>query len=74
MRNKLILALAIVVFAITDVSQGVAIDWVTVDDVENVADDTGYGSVTYEYRIGKHEVTIAQYIEFLNAVAITDTH
>ena len=32
-------------------------------------DTTGYGSVGYEYSIGKYEVTNAQYTEFLNAVA-----
>lgn len=32
------------------------------------------GSVSYEYRIGKYEVTAGQYSDFLNAVAATDTH
>jgi len=32
------------------------------------------GSVDYVYRIGKFEVTNAEYVEFLNAVAKTDTH
>jgi formylglycine-generating enzyme required for sulfatase activity len=30
--------------------------------------------VTYDYQIGKYEVTIGQYTEFLNAVAKTDTY
>jgi len=30
--------------------------------------------VDYVYQIGKYEVTNAQYIEFLNAVAETDTY
>jgi formylglycine-generating enzyme required for sulfatase activity len=34
----------------------------------------GYGSVGYSYRIGKYEVTNAQYCEFLNAVADADTN
>lgn len=34
----------------------------------------GYGSVGYEYNIGKYEVTAGQYTEFLNAVARTDTY
>ena len=32
------------------------------------------GGVDYEYRIGKYEVTSAQYCEFLNAVARADTY
>ncbi len=38
------------------------------------ADTTGYGSVGYNYNIGKYEVTAGQYTEFLNAVAVTDTY
>jgi len=37
-------------------------------------DDRICGSVGYTYNIGKYEVTAGQYIEFLNAVAATDTH
>lgn len=43
-------------------------------DCGNAADDTGYGAVAYPYRISKYEVTNAQYAEFLNAVAATDTN
>ena len=32
------------------------------------------GAVSYEYNIGKYEVTAGQYTEFLNAVAATDTY
>jgi formylglycine-generating enzyme required for sulfatase activity len=32
------------------------------------------GSVGYEYRIGKYEVTAGQYCAFLNAIARTDTY
>jgi len=52
----------------------VTIDWVTVDDPGNAADDTGHGAVADVYRISKYEVTNAQYAEFLNAVAATDTY
>ena len=53
----------------------VTIDWVTVGDPGNTADDTGYGAVADVYRIGKYEVTNAQYAAFLNAVAATtDTY
>ena len=46
----------------------VTIDWVTVGNPGNAADTTGYGGVSDAYKIGKYEVTIGQYAEFLNAV------
>ena len=63
-------------------AQSVTIDWVTVGDPGNPSDTkvmvqdgtTGYGSVGRTYRIGRYEVTNAQYAEFLNAVADTDTY
>lgn len=54
--------------------RAVAFEWAAVGNAGNVADVTGYGAVGYEYRISKHEVTNAQYAEFLNAVAATDTY
>src|SRR5688572_3310171 len=53
----------------------VSMQWMTVGDTGNVGDTqvmtvdgtSGYGAVPYSYRIGKHEVTNAQYVEFLNA-------
>ncbi|RRJ95511.1 PEP-CTERM sorting domain-containing protein [Opitutaceae bacterium TAV4] len=44
---------------------------VTVGDIGNAADSTGYGAVSYEYQIGKYEVTNGQYAAFLNAVDST---
>jgi sulfatase modifying factor 1 len=55
-------------------AQALTIDLVTVGGPNNAADDTGYGSVSHTYQIGKHEVTAVQYAEFLNAVARTDTY
>lgn len=60
----------------------VTIDWVTVGGAGNKADTevmqwdgtTGYGAVRYTYRVSKYEVTKAQYVEFLNAVAATDPY
>lgn len=55
----------------------VTIDYVTVGNINNLPDpatDGLYGAVAYEYRIGKNEVTISQYAEFLNAAAKTDTN
>jgi len=43
-------------------------------DTRMPVDWARWGAVGYEYRIGRYEVTNAQYIEFLNAVAATDTH
>lgn len=59
-----------------DACESMVIPTVTVGNPGN-PDDThghGYGGVDYEYRIGKYEVTIGQYVEFLNAVAATDTY
>ncbi len=56
------------------VAHAVVIDMVTVGDPGNADDTTGYGSVGYEYQIGKYEVTIGQYVSFLNAVAATDPY
>jgi formylglycine-generating enzyme required for sulfatase activity len=48
-------------------------EWAVVGDPGNAADTTGYGAVANTFAIGKFEVTNAQYIDFLNAVATTDT-
>jgi hypothetical protein len=48
------------------------IEWVTIGDPGNAADDTGFGAVETAYRIGKFEVTVGQYVEFLNAKAASD--
>jgi formylglycine-generating enzyme required for sulfatase activity len=52
----------------------VTIEQVLVGAPGNAADTTTYGDVAYLYRIGKYEVTNSQYVEFLNAVADTDTN
>ena len=75
------------VFAVTAVlallslgtlAQAVVIDTVPVGNPNNAADTRyatpGYGSVGYNYNIGKYEVTAGQYTAFLNAVAATDTY
>ncbi|MFA6133697.1 MAG: SUMF1/EgtB/PvdO family nonheme iron enzyme [Phycisphaerae bacterium] len=58
-----------------------SLETVHVGDAGNAADmrvmndgTAGYGAVSYEYNIGKYEVTAGQYTEFLNAVAATDTY
>jgi len=55
-------------------ARAVTIDWVTVGNLGNTNDTTGYGAVGYSYQIGKYEVTIGQYTDFLNAVAAADPY
>ncbi|MDA1178375.1 MAG: SUMF1/EgtB/PvdO family nonheme iron enzyme, partial [Planctomycetota bacterium] len=43
-------------------------------DPGNPADLTGYGAVAYPFRIGKYEVTVGQYVAFLNAKAKSDPY
>jgi len=61
-------------FRVVRSATNIEMEWVTVGDPGNEADDTGYGSVADVYQIGKYEVTAGQYTEFLNAVAATDTY
>ena len=65
----------------------VSIDYVTVGNAGNAADtvlpnvnydavptNTGYGAVGYDYKVGKYEVTNAQYGEFLNAKGASNSY
>ncbi|MEI6071181.1 MAG: SUMF1/EgtB/PvdO family nonheme iron enzyme [Verrucomicrobiae bacterium] len=45
----------------------ITMDLVNVGNAGNAADSTTYGAVSYDYAIGKYEVTIGQYTAFLNA-------
>ena len=63
----LLVSLAVPAYAVT-------IDLVSVGNANNTNDTTGYGGVNYPYQIGKYDVTIGQYADFLNAVAATDTY
>ena len=59
---------AIVAALITSASATVTMDWVSIGDINNLADQLTYhGAVDHAYQIGKYEVTNAQYGEFLNA-------
>jgi len=76
MRGTERLALVVgLVVALCGAAHAVNIDWVTVGDAGNQADtrsEPGYwgmGDVGNEYRIGKYEITNAQYREFLSAKA-----
>ena len=73
------LAIAITIFSVllcTNKAHAtqVTFDWALIENPGNTADDTGYGSVGISYQISKHEVTNAQYTEFLNAVAASDPY
>ena len=73
MRGRARLGLAVgLIVALGATAQAVTMDWVTVGDAGNTADDTGYGAVGSEYRIGKFEITAGQYCELLNAKAAVD--
>jgi formylglycine-generating enzyme required for sulfatase activity len=75
MKTQKLLTSAAIAALITSAYGSVTIDWVTVGNSGNAADPTtGYGAVGYEYKIGKYEVTNAQYAEFLNAKASTDSY
>ena len=65
--------LALGMMATTGLAQ-VTIPTVTVGDVSNPEDSTGYGGVSYVYNIAVTEVNLFQYTAFLNAVAATDTY
>jgi sulfatase modifying factor 1 len=54
-------------------SQG-GMAFVEVGDLGNVSSTSGYGAVAYSFGMGRHEVTINQYCEFLNAVAKSDPY
>jgi len=74
MKIQILITLAATSALITSATATVTMEWVTVGNAGNAADTTGFGAVRYEYQIGKYEVTNAQYAEFLNAKAATDTY
>lgn len=50
------------------------IPFALVSNTSNTNHTSGFGSVTYEYQIGKFLVSNAQYIDLLNSVAATDSY
>ena len=48
-----------------------SLQFVTVGNPGNAANSDGCGSVPYTYQMGKYDVTLGQYCQFLNAVATT---
>jgi formylglycine-generating enzyme required for sulfatase activity len=63
--------MAAVNFASADTIRGISMDFVTIGNYGNAADTggtVGCGAVSYSYRIGKYEVTNAQWNTFTTAV------
>ena len=73
MKTKPVLSTSILAMLCTAATaSALTLDTVTVGNPGNPDDATGYGGVATTYAIGKYEVTLNQYTEFLNAVADTD--
>ncbi len=69
------LASVLIILILCTTATAVVIETVPVGDLGNAHDPFSgnrYGGVDYAYRIGKYEVTNAQYAEFLNAKAASD--
>jgi formylglycine-generating enzyme required for sulfatase activity len=74
MKYALALAIAFALF-FPLVGAAITIDTVPIGNAGNAADNPGnglFGRVTSDYRIATTEVTNAQYVSFLNAVASSD--
>lgn len=64
-------AAGVIVALTPPATQALSFDWVAVEDPGNAGEVQSqgvFGGVDYTYRISKHEVTNAQYAQFLNAV------
>ena len=68
---RILLSLLLALVGIT--AQAITIEVSTVGDANNAA-NSGHGAVDFEYALMTHEFTNAQYAEFLNSIAATDTH
>ena len=76
-QNLLVLTLAVGVLLAQTATAEITIETVPVGNAGNANDPYNgyvYGAVSYDYRIGKYEVTLNQYTAFLNAVAATDPY
>jgi formylglycine-generating enzyme required for sulfatase activity len=75
MKTKPILSTSILAMLCTAATaSALTMETVTIGNPGNPDDSTGYGAVATTYAIGKYEVTLNQYREFLAAVAVTDTY
>src|SRR3954465_14137793 len=72
---KSVLAL-VLILALSATAPAITIETAPIGDLGNPNDPATanrYGGVSYAYSIGKYDVTVGQYVEFLNAGAKTDT-
>ena len=69
LRARMSLMAMLGLSALAGAAHALELEWVTVGDPGNKPDKTGHGAVDYAFQISKHEITVAQYAEFLNAVA-----
>ena len=74
MKKHLKVLCIVILMSIASSVRAIDFDWAVIGNAGNNADDTGYGAVAYQYSIATTEVTNAQYVAFLNAVATTDTY
>jgi sulfatase modifying factor 1 len=83
--RKILVAVAAALLVAGSAQAAITIDTVTVGNAGNAGEHSGggaagqgpdriCGAVSYEYNIGKYEVTAGQYKDFLNAVAGVDTY
>jgi formylglycine-generating enzyme required for sulfatase activity len=76
MRAPLIRLGCLLSLLIPSSTSAVAMDWTPIGNPGNACDPQPLGclgAVSYAYNIGTYEVTNAQYAEFLNAKAVSDT-
>jgi hypothetical protein len=53
----------------------IVLNMLPVENIGNLPDpSTGYGSVSYPYKISQYMITIKQYTQFLNSIAKSDTN
>jgi len=64
----------IVGFRVATVASTPLFQYGTIGDINNQNDSAGIGSVSYEFKMGKFEVTNTEYVEFLNNIGVTDTY
>jgi formylglycine-generating enzyme required for sulfatase activity len=74
--GQLFVSLVAALFYAASAASEVSFEWITVGAPGNACDPQGpgrcFGAVNYLYRIAKHEVSNAQYVEFLNRKAASD--